>query len=111
MMPYGGLQKPIARFIVSIIPKVTGCIPMPVQIGSRIGVRIIVAGMLSTNMPTISRKMLIIKRISIAFPVSPSIPCAIIFGICAIVRNAANTVEKPTIKVVAPFTTIASLKD
>ena len=54
---------------------------------------------------------MIIKRIRIALSVSPRIACAIIFGICAIVRNAANTVEKPTINVVAPLTTMASLND
>lgn len=52
LIPYGGLQKTIARFMVSMMPNVTGCMPTPVQIGNSMGVRIIVAGILSINMPT-----------------------------------------------------------
>ena len=85
-------------------------IPNDVQIGNKIGVKIIVAGILSINIPITSKSRLIINRIRNLLLVSPVIPSAIIFGICAIVRNAANTVEKPTINVVEPFTTTASLK-
>ena len=51
LMPYGGEQKPIAKFIVNIIPKVTGLIPNEVHIGNKIEDQLIVAGILSTNIP------------------------------------------------------------
>ena len=35
---------------------------------------------------------------------------AILAGICSIVKSAAKAVDRPTINVVAPLTTIASLK-
>ena len=109
-IPYGGVQKPIAKFIVSIIPNVIGDIPKETAIGSKIGVSIIVAGILSINIPTSNKKILINRRTMKPLLLTDSINEAILAGICSIVKSAAKAVDKPTIKVVAPFTTIASLK-
>jgi len=62
--PYGGVTSPIVKLIVSIIPNVIGDIPRLVTTGSKIGEMMIVAGMLSTNIPMISNaRFIIIKRI------------------------------------------------
>ena len=49
----------MARFIVIMMPKETGSTPQDFAIGSKIGVKMIVAGMLSMKQPIISRKMFI----------------------------------------------------
>ena len=62
LMPIGGVTKPIARLTTMITPKWTGSTPNAVTIGSKIGVRIRMAGVVSITIPTKSRKTLIIIR-------------------------------------------------
>ena len=111
LIPYGGVQNPIAKFIVNIIPNVIGLIPKFKTIGNKIGVNIIVPGILSINIPTIIKKIFIKIKITIPLSLSDVINVAIFRGICSIVNNAAKAVDSPTMNVVAPLTTIASLND
>ena len=69
-----------------------------------------VAGILSINIPTSNKKILINRRTIKLLLLIDNINEAIFAGICSIVKSAAKAVDRPTINVVAPFTTIASLK-
>ena len=63
LTPIGGVTKPIARFTIMITPNWIGSMPIASMIGSRIGVRIRIAGVVSITMPTISKKQLSTSRI------------------------------------------------
>ena len=61
--PTGGVQSPIQRLSIRIIPKWVGSIPKEVTMGRKIGVKMSTAGVASINIPTTSRITFIIKRI------------------------------------------------
>ena len=63
--PTGGVQSPIQRLSMRIIPKWVGSIPKEVTMGRKIGVKISTAGVASINIPTANRITLIINRIMI----------------------------------------------
>ena len=65
LMPIGGVTIPIARLQVMMIPKCTGSTPAAVAIGTMIGVKIMMFGMLSMIIPQTSMIRFIIKRITI----------------------------------------------
>ena len=65
--PIGGVTKPTARFTTIITPKCIGSMPISVTIGSNIGVRINIAGVVSITIPTISRNILITSNSTIGF--------------------------------------------
>ena len=65
LTPIGGVTNPMARLTTMITPNWIGFIPIACTIGSRIGVRIRIAGVVSMIIPTISRKRLMISRIAI----------------------------------------------
>ena len=52
----------MARLTTIMTPKWIPVMPNPLTIGSRMGVRIRIAGVVSMNMPTIRRKTLITSR-------------------------------------------------
>ena len=56
LMPMGGVTIPMARLQVMMIPKWMGSTPKAVATGTIMGVRIMILGMLSMNIPQISRK-------------------------------------------------------
>ena len=58
-MPTGGVRSPIIRFSIMMIPKWTGSTPMAVTTGRNTGVRMMMDGVESMNMPTNTRNRLI----------------------------------------------------
>ena len=65
IVPTGGVHKPMQRFNTMMIPKCTGSIPNVVTTGRKMGVKIKIAGVISINVPTISKVKLIIRKITI----------------------------------------------
>ena len=102
--PYGGVEKPIARPILMIIPNCIGSIPSSLTIGRNIGVRIIVDEILSTKQPMIRSTALIRSNTIILLCAKPNIKVPTFIGILSIARYDANDVASPTIKSVAPIT-------
>ena len=96
--PNGGVMKPIARFKIIIIPKCTGLTPTALTMGSRIGVRMMIAAFVSIKAPTNSRRMLISSNRRILLVVSPRIASAIIVGISAIARTLPKPEDIPITK-------------
>ena len=64
--PIGGVTNPIARFTIMTTPKWIGFIPMLCTIGSRIGLKIRIAGVVSMTIPTMSRKMFITINVRVS---------------------------------------------
>ncbi len=60
--PTGGVTEPIPKFIINIIPKCTGLIPILVTMGRKIGVKISTAGVKSKNIPMTSRNTFMINN-------------------------------------------------
>ena len=60
--PNGGVWKPMASAQTTTMPTCTGSIPSMYMIGSSTGVRIMIAASVSMNMPTNSRKKMIIAQ-------------------------------------------------
>ena len=50
--PTGGVIQPMARFVTMITPKKTGSIPSLTTIGTRIGVRMVIAADAFRSTPT-----------------------------------------------------------
>ena len=73
-------MNPIDKFITTIIPKCIGFTPSIVTIGSKIGVKIIIAALVSINVPTIRSKILISNNTKILLFVIPRIILAIAVG-------------------------------
>ena len=63
--PTGGVQIPIHKFMIIIIPKWMGCTPSCVTIGKKIGVKISTAGVMSIKVPTKSSNRLIISMVEV----------------------------------------------
>jgi len=57
--PMGGVARPTVKLTDMMIAKCTGCTPMLMNMGARIGPRIIIAGPASRNIPTTNNSMLI----------------------------------------------------
>ena len=81
IVPTGGVIVPIDKLKQSRIPNCIGLMPNAVHIGSKIGVKIRIAGVTSINVPTTSNSTFIKRRISILLSVRPRIAVAIISGI------------------------------
>ena len=62
LTPIGGVTNPIARFTTMMIPKWMGSTPNTIAAGSKIGVSRMMAGVVSSTIPTNSRMILITKR-------------------------------------------------
>lgn len=63
----GGVTKPIAKLIVTITPKCIESTPSGCTIASSNGENIRLADMVSINIPTIKRNMLMIAKITYLF--------------------------------------------
>ncbi len=63
-VPTSGVQIPMHRFNTITIPKCTGSIPKVVTTGKNIGVNINTAGVMSIKVPTMSRIMLMAKKMA-----------------------------------------------
>src|SRR5699024_8398255 len=108
LTPSGGVTNPIARFITNMIPKCIGSIPIFVTTGKRIGVKITIAEIVSINIPTINKNILIINIIIIGLSDTPTIRSAIIDGIRSLVIKYAKEIEKPIIITVVALVNAAS---
>ncbi|CUN62179.1 Uncharacterised protein [Hungatella hathewayi] len=64
VVPTGGVMVPIHKLKIIMMPKCTVFIPSFWQIGRKIGVKIRQAGVISMNVPIISRRILMINRIT-----------------------------------------------
>ena len=62
LIPMGGVIIPMARLQVMIIPKWIGSTPIAVATGTIIGVRIMIFGMLSMNIPHTNMTIFMISR-------------------------------------------------
>lgn len=71
-VPTGGVHNPIHRLITITIPKCTGCMPMLVTIGRKMGVKINTAGVMSIKVPTSSKIKFIISKMTIGLLKFPS---------------------------------------
>ena len=76
IVPTGGVIVPIDKLKQSRIPNCIGLMPNAVHIGSKIGVKIRIAGVTSINVPTTSNSTFIKRRISILLSVRPRIAVA-----------------------------------
>lgn len=78
--PTGGVIEPKHMLKISTTPKCTGSIPMLTQIGRKIGVKIKMAGVMSRNIPMISKITLMSSRITYGLSEMVSKPLAIAPG-------------------------------
>lgn len=76
LIPSGGVINPKLKFKHTIIPKWIGSIPKARTIGSNNGTNMSTAAIVSINMPTIKRKILINSRIINGFVVQPEMVSA-----------------------------------
>ena len=83
---------PIARLQVIIMPKCTGSTPTAVAMGTMMGVRIMMLGILSIIMPHTSIMAFIISRITTLLLETASTDSLMVCGYRSIVRQRANAV-------------------
>src|SRR5690625_108383 len=79
--PTGGVQIPIQRFMLIMIPMWSDTTPSYVTTGRKIGVKIRTAGVMSMNIPTSNRIRLVVRRITILLSLRPSSAELISWGI------------------------------
>ena len=106
--PIGGVTNPIARFTIMTTPKWIGFIPMLCTIGSSIGLKIRIAGVVSITIPTISRKIFITIRSTISFVKCASIHALTVCGTYMSVRTRENAVDAASINNIGAYVFIAS---
>ncbi len=70
LRPTGGVTKAMARFITIMTPKCIGFMPKLLTTGSRIGVRIKIAGVVSITIPTKRSSTFIIRSKTILLELS-----------------------------------------
>ena len=63
-VPTGGVHRPMHKFKTMIIPNCTGCMPKVIATGRKIGVKIRTAGVISIKVPTISKIIFIIRKMT-----------------------------------------------
>src|SRR5699024_5057172 len=107
LTPNGGVTNPIARFITRITPKWTGSIPIEDTTGSNIGVKITIAEIVSINIPTISKNILMIKIITSGLFDTYKIKSDKITGILSFVIKKVNYLEYLIIITVEVFVSAA----
>ena len=78
-----------------MIPKWMGFTPSLVTIGSRMGVRIMMAALVSMKVPTIKSSTLMRSSTSILLLVSPRMASAIMTGTWVMVRMRPKPVDMP----------------
>ncbi|MBA7617398.1 hypothetical protein ES703_24712 [subsurface metagenome] len=69
-LPTGGVHSPMQRLSTMTMPKWMGFIPSWTTTGRKMGVKINTAGVISMNVPTMSRNTLMISRMTILLSVS-----------------------------------------
>ncbi len=79
--PTGGVQMPMHKLVIIMMPKWTGWTPSCLTIGKNIGVKMSTAGVISIKVPTNKSKRLMIKRITTGLFDKPSKALVIVCGI------------------------------
>ena len=85
LTPTGGVRKPMARLTTMMTPKCRGETPTPVTMGNKMGVRMTMAASASMKTPTISSRMLMIRRIKILLLVKLRMARAMVPGTSSMV--------------------------
>ena len=96
------------RLTTMTIPKWIGWIPTASTIGSRIGVRIRIAGVVSITIPTISKNTLSTRSKTILFVKCARIHALISCGTCISVSTLENAMDAARIKRIGAYVLIAS---
>ena len=98
-VPTGGVQRPMQRLAIMMMPKCRGVMPTTagsMTTGSRMGVKIRMAGVMSMKKPTTSRSRLMMSRM----PTGPTSRLVrkpeTVAGMLAIVRIQLMALEEPT---------------
>ena len=110
LTPIGGVTNPMARLTTMITPNWIGFIPIACTIGSRIGVRIRIAGVVSMTIPTISRKRLMISRIATGLWKLFRINSLTVCGTCIRVSTLEKAVEAARMNRIGVKVRIASTR-
>ena len=100
----------MARLTTMITPNWIGFIPIACTIGSRIGVRIRIAGVVSMTIPTISRKRLMISRIATGLWKLFRINSLTVCGTCIRVSTLEKAVEAARMNRIGVKVRIASTR-
>ena len=103
LTPIGGVTKPIARFTTIMTPKWIGSIPIAVTIGSKIGVKIRIAGVVSITIPTISKNTLITSKITILLWKLLKIHALIVCGTRINVNTLENAIDAAKINRIGAY--------
>ena len=101
---------PIQRLKIIIIPKWMVFIPRAVHTGRKIGVKIRQAGVMSIKVPTISRMILIINRITNLLSLIASRPSETSDGILVKAITQDIMLETPIRKIMIPVISALSLR-
>ena len=110
VVPTGGVMVPIHRLNIIMIPKCTVFIPRAWQIGRKIGVKIRQAGVMSINVPIISRRILMIKRITYRLLLIPNIASDTAVGIPVKAITQLMMLDTPIRKIMMPVISALSRK-
>ena len=98
LMPMGGVTIPMARLQVMMIPKWMGSTPKAVATGTIMGVRIMMLGMLSMNIPQISMMMFMISSTTYLLSEIASTAVLIVWGyrsrVMTLAKAAAAAITK-----------------
>ena len=71
-LPTGGVQSPTQRFSTITMPKCTGSIPSATTTGRKMGVKMRMAGVMSMNVPTVSRMTLMRRKTTSGLSMAPT---------------------------------------
>ena len=94
-VPTGGVQRPMQRLAIRMMPKWMSDSPSWRTTGSRIGVKIRMAGVMSMNIPTTSSSALIVSRMTTGFCESPISAAETVCGMLATVMIQDIALEAP----------------
>ena len=93
LTPTGGVTNPTARFTIIMTPKWIGFIPTCSTIGSKIGLKIRIAGVVSMTIPTIRSTTLMTRSSTISLEKCVMIHALTSCGTCISVSTRENAVD------------------
>ena len=93
LTPTGGVTNPTARFTITMTPKWIGFIPTCSTIGSKIGLKIRIAGVVSMTIPTIRSTTLMTRSSTISLEKCVMIHALTSCGTCISVSTRENAVD------------------
>ena len=95
-IPTGGVDKPIIKFKTAITAKWIGSTPTDTDTFNNIGNKMTNAAIVSINVPTNSKSILIKRSIIYLLFVIDKKKLAICWGICSLAKIQPKTLAKPT---------------